>query len=90
MLSTTHTDTGFAGSGAVLGPCVITILEFGLDRCGGVNKGNGGQTVDTIVTGHGSGNLQETLSTHEVGLEVRAKRITAPGDTGSMETGTTE
>jgi hypothetical protein len=55
-----------------------------------VNEGNGRQTVDAIVTGHGSGYLQKTLSAHEVGLETRAKRITAPGDTGSVKTGTTE
>ena len=52
-----------------------------------MQKGNGSQTVDAIVSGHSSGDLQETLTAHEVGLEARAERIASPGDTRCVETG---
>lgn len=55
-----------------------------------MKEGDGSEPIAAIVAGHGSGKLEETLGTNEVGLEAWTERIATPGDAGGMETGAAE
>ena len=55
-----------------------------------MNEGDGRQPVDTVISRHPSGYLQEALGPHEVGLKVRSERIATPGDAGCMKARTAQ
>ena len=86
----------FAGALAEAGGsnlCTIW-LEFGggglfrrLGRSGSMAKGDGQQARGAVGSGESEGGLEEALGAHEIGLEMRAQGIAAPGDAGDAKAG---
>jgi hypothetical protein len=55
-----------------------------------MDEGDGGEAEVAFFSGHGGGDLQETLTAHEVGLKARTKGVAPPGDAGDMEAGSAQ
>ena len=88
LLSGAQAEAGRTCVQTVLGQLVGCSVAIRFLRCGGVKKGNRRQTECAIDSRHGSGDLEEALGAHEVGLEARPEWIAAPADARRMEAGT--
>ena len=52
-----------------------------------MGEGDGDHAVVAVGEGHVGGELQETLSAHEIGLEMWSERIATPGHAGNPSSG---
>ena len=74
----------------VLGLFLRRSFGGGFDERGRVQESDGDHAVMARGEGQISGELQDALGAHEIGLKVRAQGIAAPGDTGNANAGFAE